>query len=161
MILNFVNRERRLLLKKIYVNDMELLVENYNRDFIKSEVTSNKIIRIKCETKVKNDDNEKLKQILENKSFMLRVPDEELKFEARKGEITYNYTDGNPFKDENIEYTHVLEIIEFEEVESTQTNDEIVPSSEIEILKKKIAFLERILIEKGIISLDDINKISK
>lgn len=148
-------------MKKIYVNDMELLVENYNRDFIKSEVTSNKIIRIKCETKVKNDDNEKLKQILENKSFMLRVPDEELKFEARKGEITYNYTDGNPFKDENIEYTHVLEIIEFEEVESTQTNDEIVPSSEIEILKKKIAFLERILIEKGIISLDDINKISK
>ena len=144
-------------MKKIYINQMELLVENYSRDFINSEVTNNRIIRIKCETKVKNDDNEKLKSILDENSFMLSVPDEMLEFEARKGEITYNYTDGNPFKDKNIEYTHVLEIIEFEQVEDIQISGETVPSSEIEILKKKISFLERVLIEKGIITLDDIN----
>ncbi|MGF7058361.1 hypothetical protein [Brassicibacter mesophilus] len=145
-------------MKKIFVNEMELIVENYNRDFIKSEVTSNRIIRIKCETKVRNDDNEKLKQILEDSSFMLKIPDEMLEFKAKKGEITYNYTDGNPFKDENVEYTHVLEIIEFEEPESMQSDEKTVPSSEMEILKKKVSFLERVLIEKGIISLDDIDK---
>ncbi len=145
-------------MKKIYLNEMELLVENYSKDYIKSEITNKRIIRVKCEAKLKNDNNEKLKIILDDTSFMLKIPDDMLEFKARKGEITYNYTYDNPFKDENFEYFHVLELIEFEEVEAVHNNEEAISSSEIEILKKKISFLEKVLIEKGIISLDDIDK---
>ena len=145
-------------MKKIFLNDMELLLQNYNRDFIRSEATRNKIIRIKCETKVKNLDNEKLKKILDEDSFIIKIPDEELELKARKGDITYNYTDGNPFKDEEVEYTHVMEIIEYEELEDITKSVATISNSEIEILKNKVAFLEKVLIEKGIISLNDIKR---
>lgn len=143
-------------MKKIFLNDMELSLQNYNKDSIKSEATKNRLIRIKCETKVKNLDNERLKKLLDEESFIIRIPDEDMEFKATKGEITYNYTDGNPFKDKEVEYTHVLEMIEYEEVKDILKSEEAVSSTEIEILKNKVAFLERILIEKGIISLNDI-----
>lgn len=146
-------------MKKILINNMELLVENYNRDHIKSEISGENLIRIKCETIVKNEDNERLKKILDNKSFKISIPDEKLQFNARKGEISYYYTDGNPFKDESIDYVHVIEIIEFKEIDETESSKNSSLESEFLLLKKRLSIIEKALLNKGIISKADLDKI--
>ncbi|SDZ25765.1 hypothetical protein SAMN05660462_02401 [Proteiniborus ethanoligenes] len=146
-------------MERLIIDDMELRLENYNRDYIKSEVTEKNLIRIKCESIVKGHDNERLKKILENKSFEVNIPDDNLKFKGRKGEITYYYTDGNPFTDKEIEYTHVIEIIEFEDVKEDESNNKLSLEQEILILKNKLSFIENLLIKKNIISIDDIDRV--
>lgn len=146
---------------KILIDDMELLVDKYSRDHIKSEVSGKNLIRIKCETVVRDDENEKLKKLLENRSFMLNIPDEKLSFTARKGEISYSYTEGNPFKDKTIDYTHVLEIIEFEEIKEIIHNQEKSLEDELTQLKNRLSIIERILLSKGIISKADLDQIIK
>lgn len=146
-------------MKKIIIDNMELLVDNYNRDFVKSEISGKNLIRIKCETKLQNEENENLKKLLDKKNFNFNIPDEKLQFTARKGEISYYYTYDNPFKDEKVEYTHVLEIIEFEEMKSISTSSNTSLESEIVKLKKRIAIIEKILLSKGLISKDDLNEL--
>lgn len=148
-------------MKKIIIDNMELFVENYNRDYIKSEISGENLIRIKCETVVKSEDNEKLKKLLDNKNFHISIPDEKLQFSARRGEISYYYTDGNPFKDGLIDYTHVLEIIEFEEVKEIQSSKKASLEAEILLLKKRLSIVEKVLLDKGIISKDDLDEIIK
>jgi len=146
-------------MKKIIIDEMELLVENYNRDYIKSDITGKNLVRIKCETTLKNEDNDKLKKLLDKESFELRIPDEKFDFRARKGEITYSYTHGNPFKDENIEYTHVLEIIEYEENKEIEPDKRASLELELARVKKRLSIIERALLTKGIISKDILEEI--
>lgn len=148
-------------MKKIFIDDMELLVDKYSRDYIKSEVSGKNLIRIKCETIVKDEVNDKLKKLLENRSFELSIPDEKLSFTARRGEISYSYTEGNPFKDKTIDYTHVLEIIEFEEIKEIKYNREISLEAELNQVKNRLSIIERILLSKGIISKSDLDQILK
>lgn len=148
-------------MKKILIDDMELLVDKYNRDYIKSEASGEKLIRIKCELVVNGEDNERLKKLLDETKFKIDIPDEKLNYDARKGEITYYYTDGNPFKDESIEYTHVLEIIEFEEVKITEHKEKTSLESEVLLLKRRLSIIEKILLNKGIISKDDLDELFK
>lgn len=148
-------------MKKIFIDDMELLVDKYSRDYIKSESSGKNLIRIKCETIIKDEENEKLKKLLENRSFELSIPDEKLSFTARKGEISYSYTEGNPFKDKTIDYTHVLEIIEFEEIKETKHNKETSLEVELTQVKNRLSILERILLSKGIISKADLDQLLK
>lgn len=148
-------------MKKIIIDNLELLVEKYSRDYIKSEISGENLIRIKCETLVNSEDNEKLKKLLDNRKFILSIPDEKLQFDARKGEISYNYTDGNPFQDKSIDYTHVLEIIEFEENKKTQSNKKVSLESEILMLKKRLSIMEKVLLNKGIVSKKDLDELLK
>lgn len=148
-------------MKKIFIDNMELLVDNFNRDYIKSETSGKNLIRIKCETIVKDEENDKLKKLLENEKFELKVPDEKFSFSARKGEISYSYTDGNPFKDKSIEYTHVLEIIEFEEIKEIEPSNKAPLEAELTLVKKRLSMIERILLSKGLISKDDLDQILK
>lgn len=145
-------------MKNIIIDNMDLSLETYIIDNIKSEHTGEILIRIKCESIVKSHDNEKLKKILENKSFVVKMPDENLQFKGRKGEITYYYTDGNPFVDKEIYYTHVIEIIEFEDIKEDESNNKLSLEQEILILKNKLSFIENLLIKKNIISIDDIDE---
>lgn len=148
-------------MKKIFIDNMELLVDKYSRDYIKSEVSGKNLIRIKCETIVKDEENDKLKKLLENHSFELSIPDEKLSFTARRGEISYSYTEGNPFKDKTIDYTHVLEIIEFEEIKETKLSQGISLETELAQVKNKLSIIERILLSKGIISKADLDQMLK
>ncbi len=148
-------------MKKLFIDDMELLVDNYSRDHIKSEASGKNLIRIKCETIVKDQENEKLKKLLEKQNFEISIPDEKLILSARRGEISYSYTEGNPFKDEVIDYTHVLEIIEFEEIKEIESEKKTPLETELTIVKKRLSIIESMLLSKGIISKDDLDKVLK
>lgn len=148
-------------MKKIFIDDIELLVDGYERDHIRSEYTNNKLIRIKCETKVKGIDNsKKLKGVLGNKNFTVKIPDEKLEFEARQGEISYDYSDGNVFKDKNVDIIHILEIIEFEEEAEEIKAQMKAEDSRVEKLEKKIVILEKLLVDKKIIDREEIKRLS-
>ncbi|MFA5524347.1 MAG: hypothetical protein WDA24_08300 [Tissierellales bacterium] len=148
-------------MKKILLGNMELLVDKFNRDYIKSEISGKNLIRIKCETVVKDGDHDKLKKLLENEKFELSLADDKLSLSARKGEISYNYTDGNPFKDKSIDYIHVLEIIEYEEIKDIESVNKVSLDTELTLVKKRISMIEKILLNKGLISKDDLDDILK
>ena len=146
---------------KIIINDMELNVEKYNRDYIRSEISNKRLLRIKCETIIKGrDESEKLRGLLANKSFAVNIPSESIEFKGREGEISYHYMMDDISKGDDVEYNHVIEIIEFEDIPKEMLSDEI-GLKDIDLLRKRVLILEELLISKGIINKEEIEELLK
>lgn len=138
------------------LDTIELTIDNYKRDFIRSEITNKRLLRLKCETILKGKEkSDILKDLLKKESFHVTIPHESLEFRGREGEISYNYTYGNVYKDSEAEIVHVLEIIEYEDVPEDLVVNENIQEDQIALLKKRISTLEELLIRKGIITADE------
>ena len=143
-------------MEKIILDDIELSIDNYKRDFIRSEITNKRLLRLKCETVLKGKENsDMLKELLKKESFQVNVPHESLDFKGREGEISYNYTYDNLYKDSDAKVVHVLEIIEYEDIPVDLIVQEDPKEDQIALLMKRINLLEELLMKKGLITDDE------
>ncbi|MTI48372.1 MAG: hypothetical protein FH761_11050 [Firmicutes bacterium] len=146
---------------KIIISNMEFNTKEFYHDLIRSEFTNEKLIRIKCEISVKGrEDNEKLKDILVEECFDVSVPEDDIQFIGREGEISYNYLADDVSKGDPVEFIYVLELIEYEEVEENIMNDESEELGYLTKIHKKLLAIEKLLIDKGIATKEEIDEIS-